>query len=206
MYPLQIRIDVTSDIKENVLEIFRQNIERYPKVLIGFEDPDPKGTNLHLHCFVLSNDENLKNRKQNARNLIKKNLILPNGNGSYSISKTYTEEFSKIGVYAVKDGTFIYYGFTQDEIDEYCKRSFRKEDKTASYKEELKELNVKWFSNEIESYEMYITKFYELRIKYDKPISRNQAETYFEHQMMKKSPKYLQAVIKWHATNLGYKF
>lgn len=187
MYPLQIRIDVTSDIKENVLEVFRQNPERYPKVLIGFEDPAPAGSNMHLHCFVLSSDVNLKNRKQNARNLLKKHQILQTGNGAYSISKTYTEEFSKIGVYAVKDGNFCYYGFTQEEIKSYVEQSYKKSTKTASYNDELKEIFQNYQSDENYDIEMLAHSLMKLYIKYDKMKSTNQFETVLLSQKLKKS-------------------
>lgn len=199
MYPLQIRID-GKDNRDFFLEIFKKNIQRYPKVLVGYENPISKQTGLdnpHHHLFILSTDENLKNRKQNARNLLKKHMPELKDNGEYAISQTYTKEFEKIGIYAVKDGNYSYYGFTEDEIENYRVQSYKKESITASYRNEFKELQV------ITDIPEYTDKLLDLRKKYDKNTTFNQLKNMVEWHYIKTDKLFEKRIKNRVLTDLG---
>lgn len=203
MYPLLIRLTI-ENTKDEVLQLFKTKSDRYLKTVVCEEEESRH----HLHILTLTNDENTKNARQNVKNFLKKAFPLLKDNAKWQISKVYTDTIDRMGSYVVKEGNYAYYGFSEDEIEEFKKGSFskakKKEQRKEKYGAEYKDLVARYQKDEIE-FEGFIREFYNLRIKYDNPISTNQAHTMFEHQLIKKSENYRERRIKWHLTTIfGY--
>lgn len=193
--PLFCRLttDQSNEEVQNLLQI----CPRYVKGIISHEKDANRE---HKHIFIMTNESNPKNARQNLRNLIKKGFPSLFGNSCFAITKVETE-YSKLLSYVVKEGDFVYWGYTADEVAEFVKKSFSPNKDKESYKSEKKLLEDSFFSSDMPS-EDFVRSFFNLRIKYDKMISANQAETYFEHMIMKRSPVYLDRRVDWHIDRL----
>lgn len=197
MLPLFARL--TIDVShEQVLETFRTESSRYVKAIVSREEDANRA---HCHLFLMTTETNKKNANQNLKNFLKKSFPQLSGNKDYSITQVSTD-YEKLKSYVVKEGTFSYYGFSDEEIKEIVDRSFSKPKIKESYKTEIEQLE-KEFLDARYPIEEFIEKYFQIRIiKYQKPISTNQAEMYFDYMMSRASPWYLENKCRWHGERI----
>lgn len=198
--PIPIACRLTIDkSKEEIMALFQSN-PRYTKGIVCEET----ATRAHLHCFFYTTDDTGKNARQNLKNFLKAQLKVKD-NAMYSI-KDVSADHEKLKSYTVKSGNFCYYGFTDDEIQAYVEKSYDPEKKKKTYQEELKDLNEAYWSDTEMTLDRYIEQFIELRfVKYSKPMSRSQMQTYLEYVQIRKDPVYKQGFIQ-RAQNVILKF
>lgn len=174
--PLFCRI--TTDVSPTEILTILRLCPRYEKIIVSQEN-DANRT--HVHCFIMTVETTAKNARQNLRNLIKKAFPQFHGNSSFSITEVKTE-YSKLQSYVVKEGNFVYYGFTPEEIQTFVEKSFNKKKVKDSYKNELQSLEES--HTDIED---FINKYLDLRFKYNKQITYFQALNYIQWIMIKHS-------------------
>lgn len=194
MYPLFFRL--TIDVaKEEVMSVFKSFPERYLKGIFGEEE---EANRKHLHCFVLTNEENSKNSRQNLKNILIKNYPQLKGNKDYAITKCSTD-VAKIPLYCVKEGVFCYYNYSDEEITEFVCKSFTKPTPKIDYRKELQKLEDLLFDDKNHiTFENFIDSFYELNSKYKKIRSFFQIQNYFEMVAIRKYPSYKRKLVETH--------
>lgn len=113
-----------------LIDIYEFLIE-YPKIhKIIISEEESKNNKIHYHILMMTTDSNQKNAKQNIKNyLIKKYTLEGNEDHAFSEFKKGTEK--RLASYVVKDGKFLYKGFSNDEIQIFAKLSYKKYDPKA---------------------------------------------------------------------------
>jgi hypothetical protein len=194
LYPLFARVNLQVCCKENVLEIFRAEKERYVKTVVSFEK---EAENEHLHIFSMTPQSNKKNAKQNLQNFLKQNFPeLKNDDRKFAVSKMRTE-FSTLGPYTVKEGSFCYYGFSDQEIQEFVEQSFpkpRQESRTVSAKILIKNLQEEYLNNPDAKMTEFISKHNQIKLDHNITSSFYANEKYFIMLMAKKNPEFKQYI------------
>lgn len=190
----RLSIDVS---KEDVLQVFFESKDRYEKTIVSCERD---ANRIHLHVFSMTTEQNVgKNIRQNLRNFLIKNYPQLKGNADYSISNV-SAEYKKLEAYVVKEGDFVYYGFSDDDIAEFVSRSFVKHPKT-TLQTELNDLETKFFNFEIQMDE-FIAQYYDIKLSHNKIINYQQTHNYFRYLYSKTNIEFKKMLITAHINHL----
>jgi len=114
-------------VDKTLNEIFNIMIETPRTIKIIVSEEESKQQKKHFHILIITDDSNQKNAKQNIKNYINKALSI-NGNAEYAITETRRGTEKRIATYVVKDGKFMFNGFSNDEIRMFVKLSYTKYD------------------------------------------------------------------------------
>jgi len=182
-YPLFARI--TGDMKpEAILEAMRTESEYYQKVIISSET-GVRNVNDHFHVMSITPEADKKNLKQNFRNLLKRNFPEIQGNKSYSITETKTESTKTLAAYVVKDGNFIYYGFTPEEIKIFSTISYKKFS-AANVQAELNRILEKYYCDPTRTIDEFARDYVTFKKDYNQNLSISRMKDYLNLVYAKK--------------------
>lgn len=191
LYPIFIRITHATLTKENILDEFKTQT-KYPKIIVSQEE----AASTHFHIHIMGTEENKKNRRQNLVNFIKRKWGLGEGNASFAYTEAKTGTENTIACYVVKDGNYVYHGFTESQMERYKRTSFKKFDKK-TYSTEMFKLQQDFLMN-THDINWYIQKYIELKYSYAMNVPFAISQTHFMTMSCRKYPHVKESMISSH--------
>lgn len=178
-YPLFARVTTQTPLEE----MFNQIKEKYPKLIISKEE----AASDHYHILVYSDDENVKNRRQNFRNFIKK-LTDKGGNAGYAITETKEGTEKRLEQYVLKDGLFKSQGFLDDYIKQRLLLSYKKYSKD-EFGDKFNSILEDYLTDKIDDYE-FMDQWMKLKISFNQVLNKAGMQSLFRMYYCKKNGTY----------------
>ncbi len=150
----------------------------------------------HFHCHFEYDTETLTNhfKRKLGKNIATHFGIT--GNKQYSL----TIDKGKSDIYTLKEGLYVYSGYTSDEISELAKQSTSKE----KYTDGLKRINDEYLESSHEymdnDFKKYTEKYLSYMVDNQKNISRFRLETIFTTMFLRKHPNNIKKYNEWFQT------
>lgn len=201
-----VRITGTITASE-FLTVLSQQKELYIKAIVS-QEVSQEGKQ-HLHCMIQVDSEDVqKNINQNFRNYLKKVYPELEGNKSYAIAESIREGTeSKIAAYTLKEGNYVYYGFTEEEIKKFKKLSFKKVSHQ-DFEKERQALEDQCVMDNL-SFRDFTTQYIDLLFKYRKRNTEAQIYNYLSWVDRLKTPHSRERLVNRMLENFqleGYNF
>ncbi len=168
---LHLRI-TTSDYTTEQVENFVKTLSE--KYIVAHE----KKPYSHYHCHF---EYNVDKFTQYARRKLGKSIAEHfdiKGNKQYSL----TIDKGKSSIYTLKEGNFVYLGYTEDEIKILQEQSTSKE----SYTDGLKDINEEYLGNPDKTFSDYTNEYVSYMLKHNKNISKFRLESIFTTKYLQK--------------------
>lgn len=143
----------------------------------------------HYHCLF----QTAKKRKELREEINKHGF---KGNKDFSL--TTVRDVKKARSYVVKDGSYIFKGYTQKEIEDAYKLSFKKK----GYSEDLLELEEKYLTKGM-MFERFVEAVVSLKVQYNHNLNKTHIKSYLEKMRCKQDPQYLRSFCQELFSN-GY--
>lgn len=176
---LRITIPTTKE------ELLATLLKKYQKVIVSEE----LSTNevLHFHCLITTTETDVVNARQNLKNFLKKEDPNIYGNKSYSSKRVEEGTEKRVAAYTLKDGKYVFAGYSNEEIDKLVRLSykkFRKED----IKFQIEKIETEYFTGNIGE-GMFIDKYMDIRDSYKHKVNYNQVKNYISNVFRLNNPK-----------------
>lgn len=178
MTDLHIRITCDKATKDSLASLITEMCDRY---IICEEHAEHR--HFHIYMRYLYQDAP---RWDKLRYALKKEGYF--GKGKLSISQRRT---SNLESYVVKEGDYIYKGFTPEEITEFAENAY---EKPKSYKVQKTEIADAFQKGEITK-EQFVTSLIMLMCEFNVEYYRHKLVAYVKTQQMKKHPRYMDTEI-----------
>lgn len=175
---LSLRVTSDSATHDDIIKIIDEVTDKY---IISLEYANSR----HFQCYInYIGKDDLK--YSNLRYLFKKAGF--KGNKDLSITKMRSKNLQ---IYVLKEGDYVYKGFTSGEIAELASQAY---EKPMSYKDKKKEVSLLYLSGKINE-EQCVRKLIQLLCEFEMEYHRHKVVGYVKMLLMKKSEKHLEAEI-----------
>lgn len=177
-----IRITTDNMTLERTASIFKDN----DKYIISQEGDDDT-TRLHHHV-VLASDESSEDIKSKIRQ------VYPEAKGNKCIYVKPSRDKRQLAKYTLKEGNYIYKGFSEQFIKEHFRLAVAKTDlkKEITANEEIYILGII-------TTEQFVERYIDIKVKHDQPLYTNHIVAYVRKMMVRsgnlKSKNYAKDII-----------
>lgn len=159
----RLNLDPT-DTHASVLEFLSQ---KYTHIIVSQEN----ATRPHFHVLLTYTESNSKNANQNFKNYIKTKWDL-SGNSDYAVTQTQKGTTHRLAAYTIKDGNFSSIGFSELEMSNFKKLSYKKYTKQ-DFQNELNAINDKFLLDPKMEIRDYISSYCILKTAYNQNLNVN---------------------------------
>lgn len=138
----------------------------------------------HYHCYAVTQMV----KKEIVREV--KNKLQLKGNEQFSVIKVKNKNQMK--KYILKDGNYIYKGFSENEIEILRKLSFKKG--IDKFQTQLETLEQQFYEKQI-GFSKFGELYVQLKIDYGQKLYGNHIKAYLNRVRMKQNPEYIREYI-----------
>lgn len=192
-YHLRLHVSCDVDLAYTLLD------SMFNKFIVSTEN----GNHLHVAFCIESTDDRLKNKMDLLRKQVKESFaqyanVDTKGNRFYSIAQ---QRSKRLVSYVLKDGHYRYKGYSDETIEQYKIKSFKK----GSFQKQLNLLREKYLDQDADStYDIshFAADIIRLKSEYSQSINLAQIKAYCRSIYYKKNPTLIYDQIKEYFSDI----
>lgn len=147
--------------------------QHYKYIIISLEGT-PNTSTEHIHLLLGQNETSTKNVRAHIKE------VYPDAKGNKCLSVSEVSDVKQCSKYTLKEGNYLYQGFTPEFIRTMSKCSNKKE----HLKEKIQENEEKLLSEQI-TYRNFCINYLKIKVDHGQNISHNHVRSYFNRFKLK---------------------
>lgn len=182
---LALRITTTALNLQEIYVFLKVNWKDH-RWVVSVEYPGTPEQHFHVILEPLPSEAGIKltEWKKRLEEGFYKPCQIPPGNKGRS---TQWNKSSAVFPYTLKDGQYYYQGYTDQQISELARLSYKKFQK-GEFGDKLKELRNQYLSDPLLSIRWFSDRYIQLKVAYDQNLTSNTIKAMYQSLFLKKNP------------------